>query len=171
MTKLFTVILLVLLTACTGLPDDIKPVQSFDANRYLGQWYEIARLDHSFEKGLMGVSAEYQLGEDGCLRVINRGKDEQSLKWKVAEGKACFVRTQQEGYLKVSFFGPFYGTYAIFGLDAVDYQHAFVAGYSKDYLWLLSRTRQVSDTTKSQFLVAAKRLGFAVDELIWVNHH
>jgi apolipoprotein D and lipocalin family protein len=116
---------------CTGLPGDVNPVDGFDVNRYLGKWYEIARLDHSCERGLDKVSAEYPLRDDGCVKVINRGFDTANNKWQDVEGKAFFVNGETGGHLKVSFFGPFYGSYVVFEFDQEAYQYAFVAGYNK----------------------------------------
>lgn len=158
-----------LLAACTGLPEGVKPVQPFDANRYLGTWYEIARLDHSFERGLEQVSANYSLREDGGIRVLNKGYSAEDGEWKQAEGKAYFVESPDQGYLKVSFFGPFYGAYGIFELDQQDYQYAFVSGYSTDYLWLLSRTPTVSPELIERFKQEAAKRGFATDQLIMVR--
>jgi apolipoprotein D and lipocalin family protein len=158
-----------LLGACTGLPDGIEPVGQFDADRYLGKWYEIARLDHSFERGLSRVTAEYSARDDGGIRVINRGYDAEKDTWKEAEGKAYFVRGRDEGYLKVSFFGPFYGAYVVFGLDQENYATSFVSGPDRSYLWLLSRTPTVAPTVLEQFVDQAKALGFATDELIIVD--
>lgn len=157
-----------LLSACTGMPDKVTPVTNFDAERYLGTWYEIARLDHSFERGLEQVTAEYQLRDDGGLRVLNRGTDAKTGEQKAAEGKAYFVNNAQEAHLKVSFFGPFYGSYVVFELDP-DYQYAFISGYSQDYLWLLARTPEVSAELKAQFVAKAQALGFATEQLIWVK--
>jgi len=157
------------LAACTGLPEGVQPVQPFDANRYLGTWYEIARLDHSFERGLEQVSAQYSLREDGGIRVLNKGYSVEEGKWQEAEGKAYPMGTANEGYLKVSFFGPFYGAYGIFELDQQDYQYAFVSGYSTDYLWLLARTPQVSPQLIERFKAEAARRGFATDQLIFVR--
>jgi len=118
----------VLLSACTGLPEGVKPVDDFDVNKYLGKWYEIARLDHSFERELDKVTAEYSLRDEGGVKVINRGFDTENNKWKDVEAKAFFVNSETEGHLKVSFFGPFYGSYVVFELDKEGYQYAFVAG-------------------------------------------
>lgn len=157
------------LAACTGLPEGVQPVQPFDANRYLGTWYEIARLDHSFERGLEQVSAQYSLREDGGIRVLNKGYSVEEGKWQEAEGKAYLMGAADEGYLKVSFFGPFYGAYGIFELDQQDYQYAFVSGYSTDYLWLLARTPTVSQELIEHFKEEAARRGFATDQLIMVD--
>lgn len=156
------------LMSCTSLPKDIKPVGNFQLSQYLGDWYEIARLDHSFERGLTQISANYSLREDGGVRVLNKGFSIEKQEWKTAEGKAYFVEDSNTAHLKVSFFGPFYGTYVVFALDA-DYQFAFVTSYNKDYLWFLSRTPEVSDDMKIKFLQTAHAKGFDVDELIWVD--
>lgn len=158
-----------MLSACTGLPKDIQPVDNFELSRYLGQWYEIARLDHSFERGLSDISATYSLRDDGGVRVLNKGYSDEMQDWKTAEGKAYFVEDSDTGHLKVSFFGPFYGSYVVFNLDE-NYEHAFITSYNKDYLWYLSRTPEVSKQSKQNFVEAARSKGFDVDALIWVEH-
>ena len=162
------VLLVVLLTGCTSAPKGIEPVQEFELSKYLGTWYEIARLDHSFERGLSNVTAEYSLRKDGGVRVINRGYSAEEGKWEQAEGKAYFVEDSDTGHLKVSFFGPFYGAYVVFNLDE-DYQQSFVSGPDRSYLWFLSRTPTVSDADKQRFIQAARVKGFGTDELIFVE--
>ena len=162
-------LIVVVLPGCTGLPTGVKPVDNFEINRYLGKWYEIARLDHSFERGMQNVTAEYTMRGDGGVRVINRGYTLADQKWEQAEGKAYFVEDSSTGHLKVSFFGPFYGSYVVFELDREDYQYAFVAGYNKDYLWLLSRTPIVSKELIERFVAQASALGFDTDKLIYVS--
>ena len=159
-----------LLSGCLSVPDGVAPVQTFELDRYLGRWYEVARLDHSFERGLEAVTADYFLRDDGGIRVINSGRDIDSGEIQQAEGKAYFVQDSTIGHLKVSFFGPFYGSYVIFELDQIDYQFAFVAGNSTDYLWLLARTPEVSQDLISQFEESALELGFDIDKLIFVKH-
>ena len=159
-----------LLTACLGMPDGVKPVQNFELDRYLGSWYEIARLDHSFERGLSNVTAQYSLQDDGGVRVINRGYSAKKSEWKEAEGKAFFVGGEDQGYLKVSFFGPFYGSYVVFELDHDNYEYAFISGPDSSYLWLLSRTPEVDDETMRRFEQQARSLGFNLDELVLVSH-
>ena len=154
---------------CVSAPKGVTPVQNFQLENYLGTWYEIARLDHTFERGLEQVSAQYSLRDDGGVRVLNRGFSPENGTWKDAEGKAYFVDTPQTGHLKVSFFGPFYGGYIIFDLDHENYQHAFVSGNTQDYLWLLSRTPQVDEDVRARFIERASALGFATEELIWVE--
>lgn len=158
------------LSGCTGLPDGVQPVSDFEVDRYLGTWYEIARLDHSFERGLSRVTATYSLREDGGLDVINRGYDAASGEWKEAQGKAYFVDSARSGHLKVSFFGPFYGSYAVFELEREDHRYAFVSGYNTDYLWLLARQPVVGAETLSRFKASASALGFDTDALIIVEH-
>ncbi len=159
-----------LIGGCLGMPKSVTPVTDFEINNYLGKWYEIARLDHSFERGLTQVSAEYRLQDDGGVQVINRGFSAEDNAWKEAEGKAYFVNETSEGYLKVSFFGPFYGSYVIFELDKENYQYAFVSGPNTDYLWLLSRTPTVSESVKNSFVSMAQTHGFDTDNLIFVEH-
>ncbi len=157
------------LSGCLAVPDGIEPVDNFELNRYLGDWYEIARLDHSFERGLEAVKAEYSLRDDGGIRVINSGRDSKSQVAQQAEGRAYFVEEPNLGHLKVSFFGPFFGSYVIFELDE-NYQYAFIAGNSRDYLWLLARTPEVSEELIDQFISRASLLGFDTSQLIFVTH-
>jgi apolipoprotein D and lipocalin family protein len=159
-----------LLTGCIGHPETVTPVSGFELQRYLGKWYEIARLDHAFERGLQDVTAEYSLRPDGSLKVINRGFASDDGAWQQAEGRALFVDEPDKGYLKVSFFGPFYASYVIFDLDKTGYEHAFVSGADHDYLWLLARTPIVSDDLKASFTAQARALGFDAEALIWVRH-
>ncbi len=160
--------LITLLTGCTSLPEQVKPVTPFSLESYMGKWFEIARLDHSFERGLSKVTAEYTLQPDGSVKVINTGFSAEDNQYRRATGRAKFVGNNNEGHLKVSFFGPFYSSYVVFGLDQNEYQYAFISGFSKDYLWLLSRTPNVSLTLKEQFVRQSKELGFDTDSLIWV---
>jgi apolipoprotein D and lipocalin family protein len=161
--------LLALLTGCLGLPEGVRPVTGFELDRYLGTWYEIARLDHSFERGLTRVTAEYSLREDGGVRVVNRGYSAEKQAWKEAEGKAYFVEDENTGYLKVSFFGPFYGSYVVFELDQDGYQYAFISGPDTTYLWLLARAPTVSAEVLQRFRQRADALGFDTDALILVE--
>ncbi len=167
MRLLLGIFLAVWISGCVSIPQNIAPVDGFELNKYLGKWYEIARLDHSFERGLDNVTAEYFLRDDGGVRVINKGFSETENKWKEAEGKAYSVRDPQEGYLKVSFFGPFYGAYIVFELDKEAYQYTFVTSYDKSYLWLLARTPTVSNALLDRFVQKAAELGFETDKLIF----
>ena len=165
----FWVVACCLLSGCLAVPDGIEPVDNFELNRYLGKWYEIARLDHSFERGLEAVSAEYSLRDDGGIRVINSGYNTDTQANQEAEGRAYFVDQPNLGYLKVSFFGPFFGSYVIFELDE-NYQYAFIAGNTTNYLWLLARTPEVSQELVNQFISRATQLGFDTTQLIFVDH-
>ena len=169
MTKVLILLASLIISGCLGMPQSVTPVEGFELERYLGKWYEVARLDHAFERGLEQVSAEYTLRDDGGISVLNRGYSAEDDEWKVAEGRAYFVNAPTEGYLKVSFFGPFYGSYVIFELDKTSYQYAFVSGPDLSYLWLLSRTPRVDPEILARFREMSARLGFDIDELIIVN--
>ncbi len=157
------------LTGCVGIPDAVSPVNDFRLERYLGRWYEIARLDHSFERGLTRVTATDSLRPDGGVRVVNRGYSPKENAWKEAEGKAYFVKNADQGYLKVSFFGPFYGSYVVFALDHENYQYALVCGPNKSYLWMLARSPEVPDALKETLVKRAAALGFDIGKLIFVD--
>jgi apolipoprotein D and lipocalin family protein len=167
---LTTVAVAFLVVACSSPtpPPGTTVVNNFDAKRYLGKWYEIARLDHSFERGLEQVTATYSTMDDGGLRVINRGFNPDRQVWQQSIGKAYFTGSPSTASLKVSFFGPFYGGYNVIALDK-DYQHALVCGPDKDYLWILSRTPTISPEVKQQMLDTATRQGFPVEKLLWVK--
>jgi len=152
-----------------GIPSTITPINNFELDRYLGTWHEIARLDHSFERGLEQVSANYSLREDGGVTVTNRGYSVAKQEWEEAVGKAYFVGETDLGHLKVSFFGPFYGSYIIFELDEQDYQYAFISGPNYKYLWFLSRNKTVEPELLDHFVHQAKKLRFNTDALIFVN--
>jgi apolipoprotein D and lipocalin family protein len=154
---------------CMGMPKSVTPVNNFELTRYLGKWYEIARLDHSFERDMVQVFAEYSMREDGGVHVKNKGFSTKTNTWSEIDGKAYFVGKTDEGYLKVSFFGPFYGSYIIFELDKENYQYAFVTGPNTSYLWLLSRTPTIDDELRSRFIQKAGQLGFQTSEIIFVN--
>lgn len=159
------------LTSCTGVPKGISPVDNFNLPKYLGTWYEIARLDHSFEKDLTHVTAEYSTTENSGLKVLNTGYNSIKKKWETAEGRAYFVNDNTQGHLKVSFFGPFYGSYVIFKIDEHNYQYAFVTSYKKDFLWLLARTPKIDNEVKNDFIKTASNLGFDTNKLIFVSHN
>ena len=171
MRVLILVLILLVMSGCLGIPEGVQSVDNFDLNKYLGKWYEIARLDHSFERGLSNVSAEYSMRDDGGVNVLNRGFSIENQQSQQAEGRAYFVEESDKGYLKVSFFRPFYGSYIIFELDKENYQYAFVCGPDKDYLWLLSRTSTVNKELIDRFIEKSKSLGFETENLIFVEHN
>ena len=146
-------------------PVDNSTIKSLDLNRYLGTWYEIARFDHRFERGMEQTQATYTLQKDGTIKVLNAGM--KNGKPKQSEGLAKLTDTP--ALLRVSFFGPFYSDYRVMLLDK-DYQYALVGGGSDNYLWILSRTSLLSDDVKKTILNEAKRRGYDINKLIWVNH-
>jgi apolipoprotein D and lipocalin family protein len=159
----------ILLGGCLQIPAGVHPVPDFELERYLGTWYEIARLDNRFERGLSRVTAEYSLREDGGVQVINRGYSAETGEWEEAVGKAYFVESEDLAHLKVSFFGPFYASYVVFELDRDEYQYAFVSGQDTSYLWLLARTPAVSGELRQRFLARAAELGFDSGAILFVE--
>jgi apolipoprotein D and lipocalin family protein len=171
MTRLMLIALLalLLLSACTGKPDNIKPVENFQSEKYLGKWYEIARIDHRFEKGLSKVTADYSLRDGGGIKVVNRGYSVENNKWSESVGKAYFVGNEDQAYLKVSFFGPFYGSYIVFELEEENYQYALVGGSDKSYFWLLSRTPKMDPQLQERLINHAVSLGYDRSKIILVE--
>lgn len=163
-----SLVLILFMQACVYVPEKATVVSNFDANRYLGTWYEIARLDHRFEKDMDNVIAQYKLNEKGDVIVRNSGYDTVRKEWKSADGLAKFRGDRTEAALKVSFFGPFYSGYNVVALDS-SYQYALVAGKNLDYLWILSREKNIPDTVKTAYLAQAKAIGYDVSKFIWVN--
>ena len=164
-TRIMIVALVAVVAGCVSGPKvDNTPVAALDLNRYLGEWYEIARFDHSFERGIERAKASYTLNEDGTIKVVNSGVKDGKPKTAIGKGK----RTDTPALLRVSFFGPFYADYRVMMIDE-GYTYALVGSGSADYLWMLSRTRVLPDTTKSELLFEAKRRGYDTDKLIWVK--
>ncbi|PKO55154.1 MAG: lipocalin [Betaproteobacteria bacterium HGW-Betaproteobacteria-21] len=160
---------LLVLSACSTMPPEgVAVVTPFDVARYEGKWYEVARLDHSFERGLSDVSARYRMQADGSVEVINRGYDSKRGEWREAKGRALFTGSPERGSLKVSFFGPFYGGYHVVALDQQHYRWAMVIGPSRNYLWILSRDKALPVGTREQLLEQARALGVDPAQLIWV---
>lgn len=157
--------------ACTAVPHGLQPVSGFEPDRYLGKWYEIARLDHSFERGLSSVSATYSRKAGEELSVVNRGYEDKKGKWKEIEGKAKLLKDPDIGSLKVSFFGPFYSGYHIIALDKQNYAYAMVAGYNRDYLWILSRQKTLEKSVLTDLVSKAQQWGFDTGQLIYVTHN
>ncbi|MBD3790030.1 MAG: lipocalin family protein [Campylobacterales bacterium] len=165
--RILWIILLFILTGCVETPKHVTPVQDFQLQRYLGTWYEIARLDHSFERGLEQITATYSMREDGGVKVINRGYDTEDGRWSEAEGKAYFVEHDDTGFLKVSFFGPFYGAYIVMDTDYETY--TMISGPDHSYFWILSRTPVMDEKIRSRLIEKAKVAGFDTDALIFVK--
>ena len=165
LTKAILVLSLALAAGCVSVPKvDNAPVVALDLNRYLGEWYEIARFDHSFERGVEQAKANYTQNADGTIKVVNSGVKDGKPKTAIGKGKT----TDTPGLLRVSFFGPFYADYRVMLIDK-DYTRALVGSGSADYLWILSRTPGLSETAKSEFLAEAQRRGYDTGELIWVR--
>lgn len=160
---------ILLFTQCSTIPKGLVAVQPFDKKKYLGKWYEIARMDFRFERNLNNTTANYTLNPDGTIRVVNRGYNYITNEWKEAEGKAKFTGDSTIAMLKVSFFGPFYAGYNVIALDS-GYQYALVAGKNLKYLWILSRQKNIPEDIKQNYLKIAGEHGFKINELIWVKH-
>ena len=151
-----------------SVPQGVQPVSGFDAGKYMGTWYELARIDHRFEKGLTQVSATYSLNADGSVAVLNRGYDPAKQAWREAQGKARFLGQADEAALKVSFFGPFYGGYNVVSLDD-QYQTALVIGSSTDYMWILSRSKTIPEAQRQALLQKAQALGVDLGQVMRVE--
>ena len=159
-----------ILAGCATIPSGVEAVRGFDVGRYQGRWYEIARLDHSFERGLSNVSATYTLRGDGGIDVLNKGFDKRSGRWKEARGRGYFLKDRTVGRLKVTFFWPFYGGYNIISLDNENYSYALVCGPNRSYLWILAREKTLESEVVDELVKTSRDLGFNVDELIFVEH-
>lgn len=158
------------LNGCKSIPKGAKPVTNFKKDKYLGKWYEIARLDFKHERNLNNVTADYSLNDDQTIRVVNRGYNYKTRENEQAIGKAKFRGDETVGALKVSFFGPFYSGYNVLAIDE-NYQYALVAGKNLKYLWILSRTTSIPEDIKDEYLSIAKSIGYNTDDLVWVEHN
>lgn len=158
------------LTACKSVkvPEGVQVVQNFDAKKYMGEWYEIARFDFKHQKDMSHVTANYSLNSDGSVKVVNKGYNYVKDKWEEVEGKAKFVDREDQGALKVSFFGPFYSGYNVVAMDP-DYENVLVFGESTDYIWILSRNKTISEKVKNKFLEKAKAQGYDLNRLVWTK--
>jgi apolipoprotein D and lipocalin family protein len=160
----------VLASCKSTIPKKAVAVTNFDKAKYLGKWFEIARIDYKWEKNLNNVTAEYSLKDDGKIKVDNRGYNVKKDKWEESIGKAKFVKKDNVGMLKVSFFGPFYAGYNVIAVDP-DYKYALVAGESLKYLWILSREKTIPESVKADYLIKAQEIGYNVSDLVWVEHN
>lgn len=150
-----------------NIPKGAEAVQPFNKNRYMGKWYEVARMPSMIEKNLRGVTEDYSSNDDGSIKVITKGYNVESGKIKEASGKIKFAGAEYVAMMKVSYFGPFYAAYNIIDLDA-DYQYALVCSSGLDYLWVLSRKTTVPYEIRRQFLNKAAEIGFDIGKLEWV---
>ena len=169
-TTMLSVILISVLSSCKTIPKGALAVKPFSIKKYLGQWYEVARLDFRFERNLNNTTANYSFNQDGTIKVLNRGYDFKKNKWKQSTGKAKFVSDTTEAKLKVSFFGPFYAGYNVLAIDP-EYKYALIAGKNLEYLWLLSREKTMPENIKQSYLKKAESLGYKIGELVWVEHN
>jgi len=163
-------LVILMLSGCGKSTKELSVVEEFDLNKYLGKWYEIARIDNRFERDLIGVTAYYKLLDNGEVEVINRGFNPNTNTRQVAKGIARFVDKPNLGHLEVTFFYPFYAGYKILELDKKDYQYALVTSDTFDYLWILARDPVLSDITYQMLIEKAKQLGFDTSALIPISH-
>ena len=168
--RLVILMAVIFLCGCVGKPEGVVPVRPFAIDRYLGEWFEIARLDHSFERGLTNVTATYALRDDGSVDVLNRGLDRKTCQWKDANGRAVFQGASDIASLSVTFFWPFAGGYHVFDLDRDDYGWASISGPSRNYLWILARRPGLPPEIRNRLIEKARGLNFPVDDLILVDH-
>jgi apolipoprotein D and lipocalin family protein len=162
-------VLATVLAGCSGVPSGVTVVDGFELERYAGTWYEIARLDHSFERGLSRVTAEYTLREDGRIDVVNRGFNDAKGQWQAARAIARAAGDPTVGSLKVSFFRPIWADYHIIALDKADYQYAMVTSSTRGYLWILARTPTLDESVLNNLLAQAKAWGYDTENLIVMN--
>ncbi|WP_339717791.1 lipocalin family protein [Cyclobacterium amurskyense] len=167
--SLLTGLIMMGLFSCATIPKGAEAVKPFDKEKYLGKWYEIARLDFKFERNLNNTTASYSLNDNGTIKVDNQGYNIKKEKWTQAIGKAKFVGDDDIAKLKVSFFGPFYSGYNVIAIDK-EYKYALVAGESLKYLWILSRETVIPEDVKNEYLMMAEKIGYNTSELIWVEH-
>ena len=162
---IFAVLIALFSIGCSSKYPDVPTTKYVDINKYMGSWYEIARFEHFFEKGCKNVTATYSLNEDQTIKVLNQCTMIQDNKPKVATGVA-YSTNESNTKLKVSFFRPFYGDYWVFELDQ-SYQYALVGSPSGEYLWILSRDKNISEDIKSHLLQKVISLGFDPNKFIW----
>lgn len=163
------IILMLFVSSCVEVPDGITPVKNFKVKRFMGTWYEIARLDHPFERGMKSVTANYSIDREGEITIQNSGYMAKQSKWRYSEAKASLVDKKNVGFLKVSYIWPFYDAYVVFKLEP-DYDYVFVCGKDRSFLWLLSRTQYIDRDIIDEFEEEAKKLGFDTSALIYTNH-
>jgi apolipoprotein D and lipocalin family protein len=168
-TEAFVLVLSFVLLGCSTPKElnteSIPTIRTFDLNRYLGKWYEIARLPHSFEQDLDSVTATYKLREDGKVEVLNKGFNTAKGEWREAKGKAYIPDTSAGAFLKVSFFWIFYGDYKIIALDTLNYSYSMITSSSKEYLWILSRSSKLDQNVYNELIRKAGEWGFNTSKI------
>ncbi len=170
--SLFFLIIAILSLSCSKstIPDGVVAYRPFELSKYLGKWYEIARIDFKYEKGLINTTAEYSLNKNGTVKVVNRGYDTLKNISREAVGKAKLATDNDVAMLKVSFFGPFYSGYNVISIDS-NYTYALVIGESLDYLWILSRKPYIPDNIKAYYLQIANNIGYDTNKILWINQN
>jgi apolipoprotein D and lipocalin family protein len=170
--NLFFLAIVIISLSCskTTIPDGVQAYSPFDLEKYLGKWYEIARIDFKYEKGLINTTAEYSLNKNGTVKVVNRGYDTLKNKWQEAIGKAKLDNVNDVAMLKVSFFGPFYSGYNVISIDS-NYHYALMIGESLDYLWILSRQPYIPENIKLKYLQIANKIGYDTNKILWINQN
>lgn len=163
-------IVLMGVSSCATIPEGAVAVQPFDKEKYLGKWYEIARIDFKFEKDLNNTTATYSLNDNGTIKVDNEGYNTKKEKWTQVIGKAKFIGAEDIAMLKVSFFGPFYAGYNVIAIDE-EYQYAMVTGKNLKYLWFLSREPTIPEEIKNKYLKIAEEIGYDTADLNWIDHN
>ena len=166
---LLIAIIMIGFSSCASIPEGAVAVTPFDKAKYLGKWYEIARLDFKYERNMNNTTAEYSLNDNGTIKVDNRGYNYKKGKWQQAIGKAKFVGDENLAMLKVSFFGPFYSGYNVIAIDK-NYKYALIAGASLKYLWILSRETSIPNDIKESYLKISQGIGYNTDNLLWIKH-
>lgn len=146
----------------------IGTVCDVDLARYQGVWYEIARLPHSFERGMEEVTARYTLKPKGIIEVVNSGI--RNGKRVSITGKAGIIDPGCTGNLWVKFFPLMKSSYRIIGVDKEHYEYALVTSKKKSFLWLLCRKPVMDEKTLIEVISKARILGFDVKKMIWVRH-
>lgn len=155
--------------SAAGRKDELPVVPAVDLSRYVGQWYEIARLPNRFQKKCAdSVTANYTLRSDGSIKVVNRCR-KSSGEFTTATGKAKIVDKKTNAKLRVTFFWPFYGKYWILDLGP-NYEYAVVGEPGRDYLWILSRAPQMDEALYQQLLAKMQALGFDTTRMIRTAH-
>ncbi len=168
MKFILTLIMSLVLLGCVDVPEGIKPVTRFKINRYLGTWYEIARLDYMGEQDLKSVSTEYSRNQKGDLVFKHRGYMTKWAEWREKEGRISLAGDPNVGHLKISYFFPIYKPYVIFELDP-DYQYAYVCGKDRSFLWLLSRAKYLDEDIVDDFIEKSQNLGFDTSKLVFTD--
>jgi len=152
-----------------NMPKKAEPVKDFDLYDFLGNWYEIARLDNRFEHQLDNVMTNYSVKKNGNIRIINSGFNTIEKQWEEVEGVGKFRGSEQVGALKVRFAVPFYEGYNIIAIDE-HYNHALIAGRNLNYLWILSREKDLPPAIKEKYMKLSELIGYNVSKLVWTIH-